>query len=60
MLNIVGKTEVDAENTLKREGKKMRVTERDGKPFMVTMDYWPDRINVAIERGKVSQIVSVG
>lgn len=60
MVNLIGKTEKEAENTLEQQGKKMRVTQRDGEPFMCTMDYWPDRINVVVEMGKIIQIVGIG
>lgn len=60
MTNIIGKTEAEAEQILTQEGKKMRVANRDGQYYLMTMDYWADRINVAIERGKVIKVVGVG
>lgn len=59
-MDIIGKTEAEAERTLTREGKQMRVTQRDGEPYMVTMDYWPNRVNVVVDSGRVIQIVGVG
>lgn len=60
MVDIIGKTEEEAEVVLKRQGKRLRVTQRDGEPYMVTCDYWPNRINVAVESGKIIQVVGVG
>ena len=60
MVDIIGKTEKEAEHALKRTGKKMRVTQRDGESYMVTMDWLPDRINVVVERGKIIQVSGVG
>lgn len=60
MVDIIGKTEAEAEHVLTCDGKKMRVTQRDGEPYMVTMDYWPERINVVVEQGRVIQISGIG
>jgi len=35
---------------------KWRVVEEDGKPRPVTMDYRPDRLNFAVEKGKIIRV----
>ena len=60
MVEIIGKIEKEAEKYLNKQGKKIRVTKRDGKPYLGTMDYRPERINVVVESGKIIQIVGAG
>jgi hypothetical protein len=38
----------------------IRVVEQDGNPLPVTMDYRPDRINVATSDGIITRVVNFG
>ena len=38
----------------------MRVVERDGESLMVTTDWVDNRVNVAVDSGKVSAVSSIG
>lgn len=42
------------------EGCSIRVAMRDGEGLALTEDFRPDRVNVAVEGGKVTEIVSIG
>lgn len=35
---------------------RWRIVEEDGKPRPVTMDYRPDRLNFAVEKGKIIRV----
>lgn len=60
MVELIGKTEIEAESYLNQQRKKMRVIERDGESSIFTMDYWPDRVNVVVKQGKISKIAGIG
>ena len=60
MINLIGKTVRQAAKVLKSNGKELRVTERDGKPFMFTMDYAENRINVSVIKGRIVNVVGIG
>lgn len=57
---ILGKTENQAKKILKqinqREGTgySLRVIEEDGSPYMIVNDYYPQRINICLKEGKIS------
>ncbi|MEI2702842.1 MAG: hypothetical protein V9E83_10625 [Baekduia sp.] len=57
---LVGKTEDEARTIATGNGCTLRVTERDGKPSAVTLDYREDRVNVTVEDGRVKQVTGVG
>lgn len=57
---IVGESLDLAERSARVEGCSIRVVERDGKPLAVTDDFRPDRVNVVVEDGEVTRIVSLG
>lgn len=57
---LVGKSEQAAEQLAEENKCTLRVTERDGKSFPMTMDYRDNRINVVVEDGKVSAVSGVG
>lgn len=59
-LNLIGLSVNEADEALKTAGYKMRVVQEDGEHFIVTMDYRLDRVNVAVNNGKVSSINGVG
>jgi hypothetical protein len=51
--DLIGKTQVEAEGLIKSADLRSRVVKVDGKSFVCTMDYRPDRINLTLEKGKV-------
>ena len=53
---IVGMTEKDAVAHLAKLKKIMRVINRDGEALMVTMDINPNRVNVWVKNGIVSNL----
>lgn len=53
---LVGKTLEEA----KKLNPKIRVIKQDGKSFMVTQDFQPTRVNVEVEAGVVTKVVSFG
>jgi hypothetical protein len=57
---LVGQTESGAEQAATAEGWGFRVVRRDGENLPMTMDYRPDRVNVAVEDDVVTEIVSIG
>jgi len=52
-LECIGLTEGEAASKIKGAGCSIRVTRRDTQAFLMTMDYAPSRINVAIEHGRI-------
>jgi hypothetical protein len=38
----------------------IRIVEQDGNPLPTTMDYQPDRLNVAVSNGIISRVVNFG
>jgi len=50
---IIGLSESDAKKKVEDEGKVFRVTCRESKPLVCTMDWNPDRINVSVDDGIV-------
>ena len=57
---LVGQTESAAEQAATAEGWGFRVVRRNGEDLPMTMDYRPDRVNVAVEDGVVTELVSIG
>jgi hypothetical protein len=57
---LVGLAEDEAAKVAEGNGWTVRVAERDGEDLMVTSDWQPNRVNVAVRGGKVTGIVSVG
>lgn len=57
---IVGMSEADATAELESLGLTIRVIERDGELLAATADFRPERINVAVEDGSVTVVVSAG
>jgi hypothetical protein len=51
---VIGLSEGEAIEVSKREGFTVRVVERDGEVFPVTMDYNPGRVNLAVNAGVVT------
>lgn len=53
-LAVLGKQEFEAIKMIEEAGFKARIIARDGKVFIVTMDFRPgDRINISIIGGVV-------
>jgi hypothetical protein len=50
---LVGKTEAEARALIERAGLRVRISGRDGEHYILTMDYWIDRVNLYIENDKV-------
>lgn len=57
---IVGMDLPDAESLAEESGHKIRVMMRDKSCLVGTCDYLPQRINVAVEEGKISSIIGTG
>ena len=54
--DLVGEDVGDARAIAERRGFSLRVVERDGEPLPVTLDLRLDRLNVAEEDGRVSEL----
>jgi hypothetical protein len=50
---LINLTEEEATNKANENGYYVRVTQRDGKDYMITCDFRIDRINFHIENGFV-------
>lgn len=57
---LLGNEEKAAQSLAKENGCDMRVTERDGQIFPMTMDFRPNRVNVVVADGKVSEVTGIG
>jgi hypothetical protein len=57
---LVGLSEAAAEARAKQDGCTIRVVERDGEPLPATMDFSPDRVNVAVTDDEVTAVKGVG
>jgi len=53
---LVGKSENEAVEFLKKDKKNYRVVRRDKEEFMKSMDYDKERLNLEIEAGTVVAI----
>ncbi len=52
---LVGLSEADAAARAAQHGWAFRVAERDGEQLLLTQDYNPERINVAVSAGTVQR-----
>lgn len=57
---LVGVEETEATKLAEENGWTMRVVRRDGEDLAATMDYSPSRVNVAVEAGVVTEVISIG
>lgn len=57
---LVGLTEAEATAEAEARGWSLRVARLDGEDLALTEDYSPTRVNVAVEAGEVTEIVSIG
>lgn len=51
--DIVGKKKVDAVRLIEGKGLCCRITSEDGKYFVMTADFHPDRFNLDVKDGVV-------
>ena len=52
-VDYIGLSESDAAALARQNSVSFRVSERDGRPMMLTMDFRPGRINAKVEAGVV-------
>jgi hypothetical protein len=57
---LVGLSEADAAATAKKQGWVMRVTRQDGADLIVTADFSTARINVAVTKSVVTEVLMIG
>jgi len=57
---LVGLAEDEAAKVAEGNGWTVRVAERDGEKLMVTTDWQPNRVNVAVRSGRITEVLSVG
>lgn len=57
---VVGEPVAEAKQAAVDEGCQIRVAMRDGESLALTQDYRPDRVNVAVEDGEVTEIIDIG
>jgi hypothetical protein len=57
---LVGLSEADAALTAKQQGWVMRVSRQDGADLIVTQDFSARRVNVAVVKGVVTEILTIG
>lgn len=58
--DLIGKTLEEASAFVEAFGYRIRATHKDGCPGIVTRDQMPNRINVAMVDGKITEILNVG
>ena len=51
---LIGMDEADAVSAVEEAGLAVRIAQRDGTRLMLTADLRPNRINLAIQNGRVS------
>lgn len=54
--DLIGMEKQAAIDLCVKENVSVRVTAEDGEHFVVTMDYWPNRRNLIINNGKVTEV----
>jgi nucleoside-triphosphatase THEP1 len=58
--SAIGNTVEEISEEAKRTGWSIRVLKQDGKDCMGACDYNPGRINVAVDNGKITEIIGLG
>jgi hypothetical protein len=53
---LMGLTEEEAIKVAAGNGWTVRVSMRDGTPFSLTMDYRQDRVNLVVEKNRVTKV----
>lgn len=54
--HLVGKTEEEARTLIESYNMTTRLVGRDGRAFVVTMDYRLDRVNIVVHDGNVTRV----
>lgn len=54
--DVIGLTQREAETKLKKAGFSVRLRFLDGKALMGTTDWDPNRVNLSVNSGKVTEI----
>jgi hypothetical protein len=54
--SLVGKKLNVVQPALEAANIKFRVIEKDGEPFVMTMDYLPERLNFKIKDGVITEV----
>ena len=57
---LVGLSEQEAEKVAESARWTVRVGRRDGVDLMLTQEYSTSRVNVAMEKGIVTEVLSIG
>lgn len=57
---LIGLTEAEAEAVASDLGASLRVLEKDGKRFMHSCEWQPNRVNVALSAGVIIDILGIG
>jgi hypothetical protein len=57
---LIGKTLEEGKAYAESIGCTLRVTKKDGEGMMVTMDFRPNRINVAIVNNIITEVLNMG
>ena len=57
---LIGKSETEAQQYTEDRGLTMRVTKRDGKAYATTMEFKAERVNVAVDKDVVTEILGRG
>lgn len=58
--HLIGLSLQEAREKLEQESKRLRVMQEDGKSRIGTCDLRRDRVNVSVNDGKITDILSVG
>lgn len=53
---LVGLTTKEAEHMCRTTMTPLRIVREDHKSYMITDDFRPDRINIEIDKGKVTKV----
>lgn len=54
---LVGMTEEEARSLIERAGLRVRIGGRDGQDYVLTTDYWIDRVTLYLKEGKVTEAI---
>lgn len=54
--DLIGLSEIDARKIVTDNGFKLRVIRKDGKNYAGTCDLNPNRFNIAIENGIITEV----
>jgi hypothetical protein len=58
--SVVGLSVDEATKVAEGSGWSVRVARQDGEDLALTMDFLPSRLNVAVEAGVITEVLSVG